>query len=124
MSESRYSRAVLEHFHTPRNMGAMENPSAVGNAGNPQCGDVIRLYVRIKQGVIVDAKAKVLGCPVAIAAASVLTEILRGKTLKEAMQISNGDISEALGGLPPEKLSCSVLAEAVVRDAIGQYGGR
>ncbi len=121
MPKTPYTPAVLDHFQNPRNMGAMEDPSAVGQAGNAHCGDVVRLYLKIADGVIVHATAKVFGCPVAIAATSVLTELVVGKTLDEALAIRNDEVSTALGGLPAEKFRCSVLAEAVLRDAIHQY---
>ena len=112
---------VIDHFANPRNVGSIENPTCVGNAGNPADGDTIRLYLRIEEERITDAKVKVFGCPTAVAAASVLTELIVGKSIDEALTIRNQDVSEALGGLPEGKRHCSVLAEAVLEDAIGQY---
>jgi nitrogen fixation NifU-like protein len=117
----KYNDKVLDHFLNPRNIGVIEGASAIGNGGNAECGDVIRLYLNIRDGVIVDTKVKVFGCPVVIASVSVLTEMIRGKTIDEALGVKGGDISNTLGGLPAEKLHCSVLAEAVLRDAISRY---
>jgi len=116
-----HSRKVVEHFTNPRNVGSIEDASCVGNAGNPADGDTIRLYLKIEEQRIVDAKVKVFGCPTAIAAASVLTELIIGKSIDEALELRNEDVSEALGGLPESKLHCSVLAEAVLEDAISHY---
>jgi nitrogen fixation NifU-like protein len=121
MAKNLYNDTVLDHFQNPRNTGIIEGASAVGNAGNPECGDVVRLYLEINDGAITQATVKVLGCPVAIAAASMLTVIVKGKTVGEALRLKNEDISNALGGLPAQKLSCSVLAEAVLRDALSRY---
>lgn len=118
-----HSQKVMDHFQNPRNVGSIEDASCVGNAGNPADGDTIRLYLKIEEGRITDAKVKVFGCPTAIAAASVLTELVIGKTIEEALDVRNQDVSEALGGLPEGKLHCSVLAEAVLEDAITQYRG-
>ncbi|MBT9132923.1 MAG: Iron-sulfur cluster assembly scaffold protein IscU [Syntrophomonadaceae bacterium] len=118
-----YNDKVLDHFLHPRNIGVIGDASAIGNGGNPECGDVIRIYLKIKEDTIVDAKVKVFGCAVAIAAASIVTEMVRGKTIDEALSVKNDDISNALGGLPPQKLKCSVLAEAVLRDVICRYQG-
>jgi len=116
-----YNDKVMDHFLHPRNIGIIEHASTVGNAGNPQCGDVVRMYLRIERNTIVDVKVKVFGCPVAIAATSLLSEMIKDKTLQEASSIRNQDISDALDGLPAQKLDCSVLAEAVLRDAICRY---
>ena len=93
-----YTDLVMDHFANPRNMGEMENPSAVGNIGNPICGDVMRLYLKIEDGVIVDAKFKTFGCGAAIASSSILTEMLKGKKIEDALKISNEAVAEALGG--------------------------
>jgi NifU-like protein involved in Fe-S cluster formation len=116
-----HNHQVVEHFTNPRNVGSIEDASCVGNAGNPADGDTVRLYLKIEEERIVDAKVKVFGCPTAIAAASVLTELIIGKSVDEALALRNEDVSEALGGLPESKLHCSVLAEAVLEDAISQY---
>lgn len=118
-----HSQKVMDHFTNPRNVGSIEDASCVGNAGNPADGDTIRLYLKIEEGRITEAKVKVFGCPTAIAAASVLTELVMGRTIEEALGVRNQDVSEALGGLPEGKLHCSVLAEAVLEDAIIQYRG-
>jgi len=118
-----HNEKVMDHFQNPRNVGSIEDASAVGEAGNPADGDTIRLYVKIEQDIIVDAKIKVFGCPAAIAAASALTELIIGKPLDEALAVKNEDVSSALGGLPEGKMHCSVLAEAVLENAISQYRG-
>jgi NifU-like protein involved in Fe-S cluster formation len=112
---------VMDHFLNPRNVGSIEDASCIGNAGNPADGDTVRLYLKIEEERIADAKVKVFGCPSAIAAASALTELILGKTIGEALAVRNEDVSNALGGLPEGKLHCSVLAEAVLEDAISQY---
>jgi NifU-like protein involved in Fe-S cluster formation len=114
---------VMEHFLYPRNIGSIDDASAVGTAGNPADGDTVRIYLKIEENTIVDAKVKVFGCPVAIAAASALTEMIAGKTIDEALKVRNQDVAASLGGLPEEKLACSVLAEAVLEDAISRYTG-
>jgi nitrogen fixation NifU-like protein len=116
-----YSEIVMDHFANPRNMGDMENPSAVGNVGNPACGDMMRLYLKIENGVIVDARFKTFGCGAAIASSSMLTEMLKGKTLEEAMEISNEEVVNALGGLPAAKIHCSVMAEEALKAAMNDY---
>ena len=116
-----HSQQVVDHFTNPRNVGSIEDASCIGSAGNPADGDTVRLYLKIEEERIVGAKVKVFGCPTAIAAASALTELVVGKTLDQALAVRNEDVSEALGGLPESKLHCSVLAEAVLQDAISQY---
>jgi nitrogen fixation NifU-like protein len=116
-----YSEIVMDHFANPRNMGDMDDPSAVGNVGNPACGDMMRLYLKIKDGVIVDAKFKTFGCGAAIASSSMLTEMLKGKTLEEAMNISNEEVVNALGGLPQAKIHCSVMAEEALKEAMNNF---
>lgn len=116
-----YSETVMDHFANPRNMGDMENPSAVGNVGNPVCGDMMRLFLKIENGVIVDVKFKTFGCGAAIASSSMLTEMLKGKTLDEAMAISNEEVVNALGGLPEAKIHCSVMAEEALKAAMEDY---
>lgn len=116
-----HNEKVMDHFQNPRNVGSIEDASAVGEAGNPADGDTIRLYLRIEEDKIVDAKVKVFGCPTAIAAASALTELIIGKPVDQALAMRNEDVSAALGGLPEGKLHCSVLAEAVLADALSLY---
>jgi nitrogen fixation NifU-like protein len=119
-----YSDLVMDHFTNPRNMGEMENPSGVGNVGNPRCGDVMRLYLKIEDGIIVDAKFKTFGCGAAIASSSMLTEMLKGKSIEEALKISNEGVAKALGGLPATKIHCSVMAEDALKDALADYQKR
>ena len=116
-----YSDLVMDHFANPRNMGEIENASAVGDVGNPACGDMMRLYLKIENGIIVDAKFKTFGCGAAIASSSILTEMLIGKKLEDAMKISNEAVAEALGGLPPVKIHCSVMAEEALKAAMSDY---
>ncbi len=116
-----YSSKVMEHFRNPRNVGEMESPDGVGHVGNPVCGDIMELYIKVKDGIITDAKFKTFGCGAAIATSSMVTEIVKGKTLEEALKVSNREVAEALGGLPPVKMHCSVLAEDALKGAIDDY---
>lgn len=116
-----YSEKVMEHFRNPRNVGEIENPDGVGHIGNPVCGDVMELYIKVKDNVIIDAKFKTFGCGAAIATSSMVTELVKGKTIKEALSLSNKAVAEALGGLPPIKMHCSVLAEDALKSAIKDY---
>jgi nitrogen fixation protein NifU and related proteins len=116
-----YSDKVMDHFMNPRNMGEMEDPDGVGEVGNPACGDVMRLYLKIKDGTILDAKFKTFGCGAAIATSSMVTEMVKGKTIEEAKKITNQTVAEALDGLPPVKMHCSVLAEEGLEAAISDY---
>jgi nitrogen fixation NifU-like protein len=116
-----YSEIVMDHFANPRNMGDMDEPSAVGNVGNPACGDMMRLYLKIEDGVVVDAKFKTFGCGAAIASSSMLTEMIKGKTIDEVMKISNQEVVDALGGLPPVKIHCSVMAEEALKAAMEDF---
>ena len=118
---SLYSEKVMEHFKNPRNAGEMENPDGVGRVGNPVCGDVMELYIKVKDGTIVDAKFKTFGCAAAIATSSMVTEMVKGKSVEEALKISNKAVVEALDGLPPAKVHCSVLAEDALKAAIENY---
>jgi nitrogen fixation NifU-like protein len=111
----------MEHFANPRNMGEIEDPSCVGDVGNPTCGDMMRLYLKIEDGIIVDAKFKTFGCGAAIASSSILTELLKGKKVEDALKISNEAVAEALGGLPPVKIHCSVMAEEALKAAMADY---
>jgi nitrogen fixation NifU-like protein len=121
MPQGPYSDTVMEHFMNPRNMGEIKNADAVGEAGNPASGDVMKLYLKIENGRIVDAKFKTFGCGAAIASSSITTEMIKGKTIAEALKISNEAVAEALGGLPPAKKHCSVLAEEALKLAIEDY---
>ncbi|MFC1942951.1 Fe-S cluster assembly scaffold protein NifU [Chloroflexota bacterium] len=116
-----YSEKVMEHFKNPRNVGEMENPDGIGHVGNPVCGDIMELYIKVNDGTITDAKFKTFGCGAAIATSSMVTELVIGKSIKEALGISSHAVAEALGGLPPIKLHCSVLAEEALKSAIDDY---
>ena len=116
-----YSEKVMEHFRNPRNVGEMQNPDGIGHVGNPICGDIMELYIKVKDNVIVDAKFKTFGCGAAIATSSMVTELVKGKTVEEALGISNRAVAEALGGLPSVKMHCSLLAEEALKSAIKDY---
>jgi len=116
-----YSKLVIEHFTNPRNMGEIENASAVAEVGSPVCGDMMKLYLKIEGEKIVDARFKTFGCAAAIASSSMLTEMLKGKTIDEALKITNGFVAEALGGLPAAKVHCSVMAEDALKEAIAKW---
>lgn len=116
-----YSETVMDHFRNPRNIGSMENPDAVGEVGNAKCGDIMRIYLKIEDDIITDVKFETFGCGSAIASSSMATEMIKGKPLKEALQLSNKAVVEALDGLPAHKVHCSVLAEEAVKDAIENY---
>lgn len=116
-----YSETVMDHFRNPRNVGVMENPSGVGKVGNPICGDVMELFIKVENNIITDAKFRTFGCGAAISTSSMVTELVKGKSLEEALQISNKAVAEALGGLPPIKMHCSVLAEEALKAAIDDY---
>jgi len=118
---SLYSEKVMEHFQNPRNVGEMESPDGIGHVGNPVCGDIMELYIKVKDDIITDAKFKTFGCGAAIATSSMVTEMVKGKTIEEALKISNKTVAEALDGLPPIKMHCSALAEEALRLAIEDY---
>jgi len=118
---SLYSKKVMEHFQHPRNVGEINNPDGVGHVGNPICGDIMELYIKVKDNKIVDAKFKTFGCGAAIATSSMITEMVKGKTIEEALRISNRTVAEALDGLPPIKMHCSVLAKDALKAAIDDY---
>ena len=119
-----YSEKVMDHFRNPRHMGEMENPDGVGKVGNPVCGDMMELYIKVENDVITDVKFMTFGCGAAIATSSMVTELVKGKTLDEALKISNATVAEALDGLPPVKMHCSVLAEDALKGAIEDYRKR
>lgn len=119
-----YNSIIMDHFAHPRNMGEMESPDGVGEATNPVCGDTMRLYIKVEGDRIVEARSLAFGCVGAIAASSMTTEILTGKTLDEALLVSKEAIAEALGGLPPTKAHCSVLAEKTLQSAVADYQRR
>jgi nitrogen fixation NifU-like protein len=116
-----YSDKVMDHFAHPRNVGVIEDPSGVGKVGNPICGDIMELFIKVEKGVITDAKFRTFGCGAAIATSSMVTEMVKGKTIDEALKLSNKVVAEALGGLPPVKMHCSVLAEDALKAAIDDY---
>jgi nitrogen fixation NifU-like protein len=121
MAEPLYSEKVMDHFLNPRNVGEISDPSGVGTVGNPVCGDVLRLYIKVENDIIVDAKFKTFGCGAAVATSSMVTEMIKGKPISEALKITNQAVAEALGGLPPIKMHCSVLAEQALKSAIQDY---
>lgn len=116
-----YSDKVMDHFANPRNVGEIENANAVGTVGNAKCGDIMRMYMNIEDNVIKDVKFKTFGCGAAIATSSMATEMVKGKTVDEALKLTNKAVMEALDGLPPEKIHCSVLAEEAINAAIDDY---
>ncbi|MBA7482319.1 Iron-sulfur cluster assembly scaffold protein IscU [subsurface metagenome] len=118
---SLYSDKVMEHFKNPRNVGEIENPDGVGHVGNPVCGDIMELYIKVNDNTITDAKFKTFGCGAAIATSSMVTEMVKGKSIDDALEISNRAVAEALDGLPPIKMHCSVLAEEALKSAIDDY---
>ncbi len=116
-----YSDKVMDHFMHPRNVGEMEDPSCTGTVGNAKCGDIMKIYLKIEDGIIKDAKFKTFGCGSAIATSSMATEMIIGKPLEEALTLSNKAVAEALDGLPAHKMHCSLLAEQAVKAAIKEY---
>lgn len=114
----------MDHFADPRNVGEIENADGVGEVGNAKCGDIMKIYLKIEDGVITDVKFKTFGCGAAIAASSMATEMVRGKTVEDALKLTNKEVVEALGGLPPVKLHCSVLAEQAMKAAVSDYYSR
>ena len=118
---SLYSDKVMEHFKNPRNVGEIENPDGIGHVGNPVCGDIMVLYIKVDDSTIVDAKFKTFGCGAAIATSSMVTEMVKGRNIDEALKISNQTVAEALDGLPPIKMHCSALAEEALKSAIEDY---
>ncbi len=116
-----YSEKVMDHFSNPRNVGEIENASGVGTVGNAKCGDIMKMYLEVEDGVIKDVKFKTFGCGAAIATSSMATELIKGKTIEEALKLTNKAVAEALDGLPPVKMHCSVLAEDAVRAALWDY---
>lgn len=117
-----YSEKVMDHFQNPRNVGEMENPSGVGTVGNAKCGDIMRMYLDIDEnGIIKEAKFKTFGCGAAVATSSMATELVAGKTVQEALEVTNKAVMEALDGLPPVKVHCSLLAEQAIQAALWDY---
>lgn len=116
-----YSEKVMDHFMNPRNVGMIEDASGVGTVGNAKCGDIMKVYLKIEDGIIKDAKFKTFGCGAAIATSSMATELIKGKTIPEALKITNKAVMEALDGLPPVKVHCSCLAEEALHAALWDY---
>ena len=116
-----YSEKVMDHFAHPRNVGEIADPSGVGKVGNPVCGDMMELYIKVENNILTDVKFKTFGCGAAIATSSMVTELIKGKTIEDALKVSNHAVAEALGGLPKIKMHCSVLAEQALRSAIDDY---
>jgi len=121
MAAGPYSEKVMDHFMNPRNVGEIESADGVGEVGNPACGDMMRLYLKIDGGKVVDAKFRTFGCGAAIASSSMLTEMIKGKTVDEARAITNEHVADALDGLPAVKIHCSVMAEQAVKSALDDY---
>lgn len=119
-----YNDKVMDHFRNPRNVGEVENPDGIGQAGNPVCGDIMELSIKVEGDVIKDVKFKTFGCGAAIATSSMVTELVKNKRIDEALAVSNKAVAEALGGLPPIKMHCSVLAEEALKAAIEDYRKR
>ncbi|AZR73081.1 Fe-S cluster assembly scaffold protein NifU [Anoxybacter fermentans] len=118
-----YNEKVMEHFQNPRNVGEIENPDGVGEVGNPTCGDIMKITIKVEDGKIVDCKFKTFGCGAAVATSSMVTEMVKGKTIEEAKKITNKMVAEELGGLPPVKMHCSNLAADALQKAIADYLG-
>lgn len=116
-----YSEKVMDHFSNPRNVGELPDANGVGTVGNAKCGDIMKMYLKVENGVIVDVRFKTFGCGAAIATSSMATEMVKGKTLKEALALTNQAVAEALDGLPPVKIHCSLLAEEAIHAAVEDY---
>lgn len=116
-----YSKKVMDHFSNPRNVGELSDANGVGQVGNPVCGDIMKIYMKIENDVITDVKFKTFGCGAAVATSSMATELVKGKTVQEALQLTNKAVAEALDGLPAVKMHCSVLAEEGIKSAISDY---
>lgn len=116
-----YSEKVMDHFRNPRNVGVIENADGVGEVGNPVCGDIMKIYLKIRDDTIADVKFETFGCGSAIASSSMATELIKGKPISDALQLTNKAVTEALGGLPAHKLHCSVLAEEAIKAALRDY---
>ena len=119
-----YTDTVMDHFQHPRNVGSIENADAIGEVGNAKCGDIMKMYLKIQDNVITDVKFETFGCGSAIASSSMATEMIKGKTIDEALAVTNKQVVDALGGLPAHKLHCSVLAEESIKSAIKNYYDR
>ena len=116
-----YSEKVMDHFNNPRNVGEIENANAVGEVGNLKCGDIMKIYMNIEDDIIKDIKFKTFGCGAAVATSSMATEMVKGKSVKDALKLTNSAVAEALDGLPPVKMHCSVLAEEAIKATLANY---
>jgi len=116
-----YNEKVIENYANPKNVGEIENADGIGEVGNAKCGDIMKMYIKVENGVIVDVKFKTFGCGAAIATSSVSTELIKGRTIDEALKLTNKEVVDELGGLPAVKLHCSVLAEEAIKSAIADY---
>ena len=116
-----YSKKVMDHFINPRNVGEIKDADGIGEVGNPVCGDIMRMYIKVKDNIITDIKFLTYGCGAAVATSSMVTEMVKGKTIEEALEITNKQVAEALDGLPPIKMHCSLLAEEGIKAAIDDY---
>ena len=121
--ELSYTEKVMEHFLNPKNIGELEDPDGVGEVGNPVCGDIMKLFIKVEDGKVVDVKFQTFGCAAAIATSSIMTEMIKGKPIEEALGVTNEAVTEALGGLPAQKKHCSVLAEQCFQAAVADYRG-
>ncbi|MDD6389868.1 MAG: Fe-S cluster assembly scaffold protein NifU [Anaerovoracaceae bacterium] len=119
-----YTDTVMDHFMNPRNVGSIDDASGVGEVGNAKCGDIMKMYLQIEDGIISDVKFETFGCGSAIASSSMATELIKGKTIDEALAVTNKQVVDALGGLPAQKLHCSVLAEESIKAAVKDYYDR
>ena len=119
-----YSDKVMDHFQHPRNLGKMEDADGIGEVGNAKCGDIMKIYIKVEDDIITDVSFNTFGCGSAIASSSMATEMIRGRSIEEALELTNQAVTEALGGLPPHKVHCSVLAEEAVRAAVKDYYDR
>ena len=119
-----YTEQVMDHFMNPRNVGKMEDADGVGEVGNAKCGDIMKVYIKVEDGILTDVKFNTFGCASAIATSSMATELIKGKSIEEALQLTNQAVAEALDGLPPVKMHCSVLAEEAIKAAIEDYMSR
>lgn len=116
-----YSDKVMDHFANPRNVGEIEDADGIGEVGNAKCGDIMKMYIKVDKGIITDVKFKTFGCGAAVATSSIATEMIKGKSIDDALKVTNKAVVEALEGLPPQKLHCSVLAEQAMKAALSDY---
>lgn len=124
MTLTQYNKKVMQHFMHPKNMGEIKNPDGVGEVGNAKCGDVMKIYIKVDKNKIKDIKFKTFGCAAAIASTSMMTELVKGKTIEQALKVKMKDVAEALGGLPCIKMHCSALATEALKKAVDNYNGK